>query len=238
MVTSILPLGVEDICVTKRGKVLLGPLNLSLSGTGLTVVLGPNGSGKTTLLRAMHGLEKIRSGKTAWNCDAVDARRFQSFVFQTPVLLRRSVGENLAYPLSVLNIDAKEISKRTRYWLDKARIGHVADIDARLVSGGEKQKLAIARALIVEPQLLFLDEPTTSLDGQSIREIETMLKEAVVNGVRVVMATHDIGQAKRLADDVWFLYRGKMHEHARPKKFFSSPETREAGAFLKGEIVE
>lgn len=238
MVTSILPLEVEDIRVTKRGKVLLGPLSLNLSGTGLTVVLGPNGSGKTTLLRAMHGLEKIRSGRTVWNCDAIDARRFQSFVFQTPVLLRRSVGDNLAYPLSLLNRDADQISERTRYWLDKARIGHVADIDARLVSGGEKQKLAIARALIVEPQLLFLDEPTTSLDGQSIREIEAMLKEAVANGVRIVMATHDIGQAKRLADDVWFLYRGKLHEHARQEPFFASPKTREAAAFLKGEIVE
>ena len=238
MVDSILPVCLSKAVVKKRGKTIVGPVDLEIGRKGFSVIMGPNGSGKTTLLRLMHGLERPRKGKVSWNCATSVARRKQAFVFQAPIMLRRTAAENIAYPLKLHKVPRSEIATTVREWLDRIGLSRVADLDASFLSGGEKQKLAIARALVVNPEVLFLDEPTTNLDGKSIREIETILKNAIDQNIRIVMTTHDIGQANRLADDILFLYRGCVHEHGSASSFLSSPKTPEAKAFLKGDIVE
>ena len=117
-------------------------------------------------------------------------------------------------------------------------MGEALQLEAANLSGGERQKLAIARALICKPEVLFLDEPTTNLDGKSTREIETILRSAYENGTRMIMTTHDIGQARRLATDVVFLNRGRLCEHSAANEFFRSPQSSPAKTYLNGEILE
>ena len=238
MVTPILPLKMIDALVKRRGNVLLGPVDLTISDRGFTIVLGPNGAGKTTLLRGLHGLERLAQGRVDWQVPTQDARRRQSFVFQSPIMLRRTVLDNLTYPLT-LRGEAKAIAvAQARRWADRVGLGDVCDQYAPDLSGGEKQKLALARAFITDPEIVFLDEPCASLDGRATREIETILLAAHASGTRIVMATHDIGQAKRLATEVAFMMRGAIVENGPAAAFFASPKTPQAAALLRGDIVE
>jgi len=236
--TSILPLVVSNATVSKRRKTILKNVSVTLVNVGFTIVMGPNGSGKTTLLRLMHGLEHARSGSVKWAMGTAAARARQSFVFQKPVLMRRSVLENIAYPLLLQNLPKGEAQEIARKWAGSVELGSKLDLDAQLLSGGEQQKLAIARALISEPEVLFLDEPTTNLDGSSMREIESIIQSVNSKGTRVIMTTHDIGQARRLASDVLFLNKGEICEHQSGEQFFAEPSSTAARAYLKGDIVE
>lgn len=235
---SILPLTVTDATVRRRGKVLVGPVSLSVSPSGLSIVMGPNGAGKSTLLRLLHGMERVARGTLAWQVPEAQARRRQAFVFQTPIMMRRSALDNVAYPLIVHGTPRKDARARAATWLDRVGLADSATKLATVLSGGERQKLALARALIRDPEILFLDEPCANLDGRATREFEEILTAAHAGGTRVVMATHDIGQARRLAGDVWFVYRGALHETAPADQFFAAPRTREAAAFINGDIVE
>ena len=236
--SAILPLSVRAAKVRRRGRVIVGRVDLHLGPTGTTIVLGPNGAGKTTLLQMLHGLARLSDGAIAWNTPTGDARTRQAFVFQSPIVLRRSVRDNIAYPLILHGALKSEARARAADWAARVGLGEMLKRPATVLSGGEKQKLALARALIREPQVLFLDEPTANLDGRSTREIETILKRAAAEGTRIVMATHNIGQARRLASEVIFLYRGRVHEATRAAEFFAGPQTPEARAFIKGDIVE
>ncbi|MEL7097348.1 MAG: ATP-binding cassette domain-containing protein [Pseudomonadota bacterium] len=235
---DLFPLTLESAETSRRGKRLIGPLNLTLSGDGICVVMGPNGSGKTTLLRLMHGTARLTGGRVRWACDTETARHDQAFVFQRPVMLRRTVEENLAYPLRLRGVARAEARGQARNWAVRVGLGEMLERRAVLLSGGEQQKLAIARALITEPALLFLDEPTASLDGRAMREIEAILTAARASGTRLIMSTHDMGQARRIADHIVFLLGGQVHETSAAESFFAGPETAEARAFLNGEIVE
>ena len=236
--SSILPLVVSNASVRKRGKTILYDINLTLDTSGFTIVMGPNGSGKTTLLRLMHGLERPRDGSVDWSVSHSNARKRQSFVFQTPVMLRRSVLDNIAYPLVLRKVGRAEARAAALTWARAVELDNRIELEAHSLSGGERQKLAIARALITDPDILFLDEPTTNLDGASMREIESIIASANRNGTRIVMTTHDIGQAKRLAKDVLFINKGTICEHHKAYRFFSNPESQAARAFLEGDIVE
>jgi len=238
MVTPLLPLTVRGAGVRRRGKQLVGPVNLDLTGNGITVVMGPNGAGKTTLLRMLHGLAQLSDGSSEWNVPLAEARTRQGFVFQTPMVLRRTVCDNIAFPLILRGQRRASAREAAKHWAERVGLSDMVQRPASVLSGGEKQKLALARALIFEPDILFLDEPTANLDGRSMREIETILGQVTETGTRIVMATHNIGQARRLASDVIFLYRGGVHEQNRAPEFFSSPRTPEAAAFIKGDIVE
>jgi tungstate transport system ATP-binding protein len=238
MVAPILPLHLKEVCVRRRGKTLLGPVDLTIAGQGCTIIMGPNGSGKTTLLRAMHGLERPSDGKISWALPEPATRARQGFVFQAPVMLRRSTRDNLAYPLILQGMTKAAAHARASDWADLVGLQNLLDRNALSLSGGEKQKLALARALIRNPDILFLDEPCANLDGTSTREIETILQAAIARGTRVVMATHHIGQARRLADEVVFLWRGQIMEAADPASFFNATRTAQARAFLNGDIVE
>ena len=228
----------KDVRVKRRGKNILGPLELSLGAEGFTIVLGPNGAGKTTLLKVLHGIERVTSGTVEWSGSGARAQEEQAYVFQSPVMLRRSVRQNLAYPLKLIGAPTVEILHRVDEWLRRIGLDALADQPATRLSGGERQKLALGRALIRRPQVLFLDEPCANLDGRSTREIEALLQETHGAGTRIVMTTHDIGQAKRLASDVVFLLNGGIHEQGSAPEFFYAARTAEAAAFLKGDIVE
>jgi tungstate transport system ATP-binding protein len=237
-VSDLFPLSVRGALTRRHGKVLVGPVDLTLEGAGITVVLGPNGSGKTTLLRMLHGTARLHEGAISWACDVETARNAQAFVFQRPVMLRRTVGENLAYPLTIRGVSRAEAKIRALEWAKRVGLDRMWSHPAPVLSGGEQQKLAIARALITEPTLLFLDEPCASLDGRATREIEEILTAARAAGTRLVLSTHDMGQARRLADRVLFLLSGRVHEEAVASTFFAGPKTPQARAFLNGDIVE
>ena len=238
MVSALFPLRVKGAVTKRSGKRLVGPVDLELDGKGACVLVGPNGSGKTTLLRLLHGIARLHEGEITWACDQATARNAQAFVFQRPVMLRRSVIDNIAYPLIMRGTPSSEADDRARDWA--ARLGLTALLDhaATVLSGGEQQKLALARALICAPEVVFLDEPTAALDGRSTREIEGVLKKAQSEGTRLILSTHDMGQARRLASKVVFMLHGRVHETAAAATFFDTPRTPEAKAFLSGDIVE
>lgn len=238
MTRSILPLKLSDVSVKRRGKRLIGPVDFQLSERGLTIIVGPNGSGKTTLLRVMHGVERVSSGAVEWAVDEVEARHHQSYVFQAPIMLRRSVADNLRYPLELFKVPKRDREVRMREWAARIGLTGALKTPATRLSGGEKQKLALARSLIRRPEVLFLDEPCANLDGPSTREIETLLHEALSAGTKVIMTTHDMGQAKRLASDAIFMLRGRIREAGEATEFFTAPKTPELRAFFRGDIIE
>lgn len=223
---------------SRRGKVLVGPVDLTLGSAGITVVVGPNGAGKSSLLALMHGTARLTGGDIRWAIPQEEARKAQAFVFQRPVMLRRSVAQNLAYPLRMRGVPKAEISTKVQTWAARVGLGDLTNQPASALSGGEQQKLALARALVLQPQLVFLDEPCSALDGRATREVETVLAEARDQGTRLILSTHDMGQARRLADDVVFLNKGRVAEHTPAAQFFDTPQTPEAQAFLRGDIVE
>ena len=238
MVNRVLPLTVTNAVIKRKGKTLLGPVSIEVSKTGVTIIMGPNGSGKTTLLRSLHGLERLSSGSTAWQMPLREARTRQAFVFQTPIMMRRSVRDNLAYPLLIHGVDKAKAFAKADDWAARVGLADALERPAPRLSGGEKQKLALARALIRDPEVVFLDEPCANLDGRATREIEAILKNAQAAGARILMSTHDVGQAKRLADDVVFLMHGRIIETGPADQFFAGPTTPQATALLQGDIVE
>ncbi len=235
---SILPLKLTDATAHMRGKKLVGPVSLTLATTGFTMVIGPNGAGKTTLLRIMHGLQRTSNGTVKWAVPGAQARQYQAFVFQSPIMMRRKVVDSIAYPLLLRGIGRAAARATATDCAHRFGLGDLLENWAPMLSGGEKQKLSLARALVTKPQILFLDEPCANLDGRATREIETILHAAQTSGTRIVMSTHDMGQARRLAQDVIFMHKGKVHESGDAEAFFSTPLTDEAKAFINGDIVE
>ena len=232
------PLHVSDIQIDIKSKRLIGPINLQIEQNGISILLGANGSGKTTLLEALHGLRKLSAGKVEWAISHTLAAKEQTFVFQSPIMLRRTVSENLAFPLKVRQISKSVANAEVMMWAKKIGHEHKMKQQAVLLSGGEMQAIAVARALITKPKMLFLDEPSASLDGKTILEIENLLKSCAKNGTTIMMSTHDIGQAKRLAKNILFLNKGILESNQSAKTFFLKPKSRNAQKFIAGEIVE
>ncbi|WP_413718712.1 ATP-binding cassette domain-containing protein [Silicimonas sp. MF1-12-2] len=230
----ILPLSVRDLELRLGGATILDCLTLNLGPTGCTMVMGPNGAGKSLLLKLLHGLMQPTAGRIDWGgLTPAEVTARQALVFQKPVLLRRSVAANIDF---VLKSRGKNPARRDAL-LDHVGLAHKAGQPARLLSGGEAQRLALARALATDPEVLFLDEPTASLDPASGLAIESIVGEARDRGVRVIFVTHDIGQARRMADDVVFLQWGRVVEHSSAERFFSEPQSDAARHYLNGRIV-
>ena len=238
MVSGPMIATLKEAVVRRRGRIILGPVDLTLPGEGFTLVLGPNGAGKTTLLKVLHGVERLSEGSATWSLPGPEAQAAQAYVFQTPIMLRRSVAQNLAYPLELVRTPRAEIETRVVEWAARIGLSDALDRPAPRLSGGEKQKLALARALIRRPRVLFLDEPCANLDGRSTREIEALLHAAHASGTRVIMTTHNLGQARRLATDLILLLNGKVHDQGPAPVFYAQPNTPETKAFLQGDIVE
>lgn len=237
--TSILPLDVTGLGFRAGGKDLLADVTFSLPKGGITAIIGPNGAGKSLLLRLCHGLLVPSAGTIAWSLPlGVSAgRRRHGMVFQKPVMLRRSAEANIRHALAAAGLGWRERRARSRAALDRFGLAPLAGRPARLMSGGEQQRLAIARAWALSPELLFLDEPSSQLDPGATRQIEALLADLKAEGVTLVLTTHDLGQARRLADRVLFLNRGRLVEDAPAGRFFEGPASEEARAFLAGDLL-
>ena len=227
---------VRDVSVTAQNRTLLDNVSCAISSQGISVIMGPNGAGKSLFLRCLHGLTQPRSGQILFTGQPLNETilKQQSFVFQTPTVLRRTVFENLAFVARLRPcIPLASVHKL----LAEMRLEHLRDQPARLLSGGEKQRLAMARALLTNPDILLMDEATANLDPASVQIIETSLKATAAQGVKIIVVTHDIGQARRLAHDVLFLNNGRLTEHSLADTFFGAPSSLPAQAYLRGEII-
>jgi tungstate transport system ATP-binding protein len=237
---NLFPLKVEKLAFEANGKKLINNLSFELEADGITALMGPNGAGKSLTLRLLHNLIEKTSGTINWNNETNQQliQNSQAMVFQKPVLLRRSVIENLRYNLHVKKITGKaQQAELIEEALTRAGLTKHANNPARLLSGGEQQKLAMARALMTSPSILFLDEPTASLDPNATIVIEDLIKAAKQQGTKIILITHDIGQAKRLAEEVLFLTAGQVSEQGPAKKMIENPKSKPAKQYFSGKIV-
>jgi tungstate transport system ATP-binding protein len=235
---TILPLVVQELCYEVGGKHLLDSLSFHTEVGPRTVVLGPNGAGKSLLLRLCHGLLQPSVGTITWAGAAPETvRSYQAMVFQRPVLLRRSTAANINYVLRLQSMPRRQRRAMVTEALEQARLLPLAARPARVLSGGEQQRLALVRAWVLKPQVLLLDEPTASLDPAATRAVEVLLDQIHHTGTKIIMTTHDLGQARRLADEVLFLHHGRLVEYAPAPAFFSNPQSKEAAAFLEGQLL-
>ncbi|NQV98089.1 MAG: phosphate ABC transporter ATP-binding protein [Rhodospirillales bacterium] len=240
MTTSppLLPLQLSDVVFEAGGKRLIKDLNCRFEAGPPSVIIGPNGAGKSLFLKLCHGMLAPMQGQVTWNDpDAVSARLNQAMVFQRPVMLRRSVSANIHYPLKLRKVGKAERVRRTEEALALAGLGRLRDHPARVLSFGEQQKLAVARAWALKPQVLFLDEPTASLDPAATHAVEELIRAIHAQGAKIIMTTHDLSQAKRIADEILFLFRGRLLERAPAAQFFEQPQNDLAQAFVKGELL-
>jgi tungstate transport system ATP-binding protein len=234
--SAILPLRVEEVSFAAGGRTIIDRVSFELGAGPATIVLGANGAGKSVLLRLMHGLLAPSGGRVEWlGANAARARWLQAMVFQRPVMLRRSALANITYALALAEVPSADREKLAREALRDVGLADKAERPARVLSGGEQQRLALARAWALHPEVLFLDEPTASLDPAATREIETVIKAFDASGTKVVMVTHNLGQARRLGDEVLFVHQGRVAELTPIDAFFSQPASAEAAAFIKGE---
>ena len=234
----VLPLEMKDVSFEGGGKRLIKDFNCTFEAGPRTVILGPNGAGKSLLLRLCHGLLKPAGGEIIWHgASGADPLPAQAMVFQRPVMLRRSVTANVDYALKLRGIARAERLELIDEALEKTGIRRFAQSSARVLSYGEQQKLALARVWALKPQVLFLDEPTASLDPAATHVIEEVIADIHAQGTRIIMSTHDLGQARRLADEILFLHRGRLLECSPAEQFFSGPRNDLAQAFLKGDLL-
>jgi len=233
----VLSLELKDVCFRVNGKVIIDRISAEIGAGPRTVILGPNGAGKSVLMKLCHGLLRPTGGAIVWRGNEGTGRpRRQAMVFQRPVMLRRSALANIVYGLKLAGVARTERELRARDVLDVVGLTDKAQQAARVLSGGEQQKLALARAWALGPEVLFLDEPTANLDPGATRELEAIVAAIRATGTKIVMTTHNLGQARRLGDEILFLNQGRLVERAPVEEFFSKPTSAEAAAFIKGEL--
>jgi tungstate transport system ATP-binding protein len=233
---SDLPITLDQVSVTARSVMLLDRVSLTVSAGGPTVLIGPNGAGKTTLLRVMAGLLAPASGTINW-AGRPNAPARRGIVFQRPVMLRRSAGGNLRFALSAASVPSAQQQGRIAELLAMIGLTALERRPARRLSGGEQQRLALARALARDPSVLLLDEPTASLDPAATKAIEDIIRAVAARGTKIVMSTHDLGQARRLAGDVALLHRGQLIENGPATSFFAAPRSEAGRNFIAGELL-
>jgi len=232
---AFFPLEARGLGVTLGGHQALAGATFAMDGSRRVVVLGANGAGKSVLLRLLHGLISATAGTISWGGSLVRPRA-QAMVFQRPVMLRRGALANISYALAVNGVRGAEADERARKAIERVGLGHLAARQARVLSGGEQQRLALARAWALGPRMLFLDEPTASLDPAAAGEVERIVREIHAAGTAIVMTTHNLGLARRIADEILFLHAGRLTEQTPADRFFRAPQSGEAAQFLQGEL--
>jgi tungstate transport system ATP-binding protein len=234
---SDLPLVFVEAGIVAGEVTILDRLTMAISAGMPTILIGPNGSGKTTLLRAAMGLIPVSHGHITWGGRESAAPQRRAIMFQRPAMLRRSTAGNIRYALAAAGIPRAARTGRTQDLLALVGLDGLGRRPARRLSGGEQQRLALARALARDPAVLFLDEPTASLDPAATKAIEDIIRSVSARGVKVVMSTHDLGQARRLGGEVALLHRGRLVEHGPASEFFTAPRSAEARKFIAGELL-
>jgi len=234
-----LPVEIKGLVYETGGKRVIDDVDATIESRRITAIMGPNGAGKSILLRLMHGLIAPTQGEILWAGRPADRSMAyrQAMVFQRPVLLRRSVAANVSHALGLRGVGRDKRAICVDEALKLAGLERQASMPARVLSGGEQQRLCLARALSLDPDVLFLDEPTSSLDPASTLAIERLLLDAQRRGIKVILVTHDVGQARRLAHDVMFLHHGRVIEHQDSQDFFDNPQSEGARGFLSGGLV-
>jgi tungstate transport system ATP-binding protein len=234
---SDLPLVLDRVSLHAGSTTILDRLNLTIAPGAPTLIVGPNGSGKTSLLRLCMGLDAPSSGSISWGGRTYSPMACRAILFQRPVMLRRSTAANVAYASALAGTPRSQRAERVGALLERVGLSDLAQRPARRLSGGEQQRLALARALARDPQILLLDEPTANLDPAATRSVEDIVQSAAQSGIKIVMASHDLGQVRRLAGDVVFLVRGALCEQGEAADFLDHPATAEAAAFVRGDLV-
>jgi tungstate transport system ATP-binding protein len=237
MPVADLPLVLRDVSVFVRDVAILDGVSLEFMPGAPTVVIGPNGAGKTTLLRVAMGLVEPTGGQVTWGGRAAVGPTRRAIVFQRPVMLRRSAAANVEYALTSAGVARNEWPSRIDELFNIVGLAGLGARPARRLSGGEQQRLALARALARDPEVLFLDEPTASLDPAATKAIEDVIRAVAARGIKVVMATHDLGEARRLAGDIVLMHRGRVLESTPAAEFFESPKSQEARRFIAGDLL-
>ena len=234
---TLLPLRLEKVGFAIGAHRIIDEVSFTLEAGRRTVIVGPNGAGKSVLLRLCHGLLEPTSGRIRWNVPELEgAPRRQAMVFQRPVLLRRSALGNVIHALGVARVPSHEREKRAREALGKVGLSTLAAHPARVLSGGEQQRLALARVWALRPEIVFLDEPTANLDPGATWEIEKIIAAMHAAGTKIVLVTHNLGQAKRMGDEILFLHQGRLVERTPADRFFTRPASADAARFLEGEL--
>ena len=237
----MLPLELKELSFSAGNAAIIRGISARIEAGPRSVILGPNGAGKSVLMRLCHGLLTPTTGRIVWQGamngeNSVEMRRRQAMVFQRPVMLRRSALANVMYGLKLAGKSRSECELRAMDVLEVVGLAQHATRPARVLSGGEQQRLALARAWALGPDVLFLDEPTANLDPASTQDIENIINAIHASGTKIIMTTHNLGQARRLGDEILFISNGRLMEHTPIEQFFRGPASTEAAAFIKGEI--
>jgi tungstate transport system ATP-binding protein len=233
----MLPLELDQLTFGVGATPIIRGISARIEAGPRTIVLGPNGAGKSVLMRLCHGLLRPTGGRVVWHgLRDGDPRRRQAMVFQRPVMLRRSALANVVYGLRLAGKSRRESELRAMDVLEVVGLAQHAARPARVLSGGEQQRLALARAWALGPDVLFLDEPTANLDPASTLDIEHIIQAIHASGTKIIMVTHNLGQARRLGDEVLFMNGGRLVEQAPIEQFFRNPASKEAGDYIKGEL--
>ena len=232
-----LPIVFEDVSILARDVAILDSLTLKLSAGAPTILIGPNGSGKTSLLRAAMGLLGSSKGRITWGGRLESPPLRRAIVFQRPAMLRRSAIGNVRYALAAAGIARARRKASADDLLHLVGLRDLADRPARRLSGGEQQRLALARALAKDPEILFLDEPAASLDPAATKALEDIIRSVAARGIKVVMSTHDLGEARRIGGEIVLMNRGRVIETADSQIFFDNPRTEQARRFIAGELL-
>ena len=235
--SPLLPACVKNLTFTsEKGQTLIDDLSMDLKPNAISVIMGPNGAGKSLLLRLLHGLIPPASGIIKWGGNPMNdaIRRRQAMVFQRPVMLRRSVAANIDFAIKLRGVASHNQRQQA---LSAVDLANKANQPAKSLSGGEQQRLALARALTTDPAILFLDEPTANLDPASTAAIEKIMRAAHKDGTKIVLVSHDLGQARRLAHEIIFMHRGRIIEQTPATQFFNDPVSKQSKDFLAGRLV-
>ncbi len=232
-----LPIVLDDVSILMRDVAILDSVTLTLGAGAPTILIGPNGSGKTTLLRVAMGLLGPSKGWVTWGGRDESAPLRRAIVFQRPAMLRRSAIGNILYALAAAGVPRAARKARADELLQLVGLRDLAGRAARRMSGGEQQRLALARALAKDPEILFLDEPAASLDPAATKALEDIIRDVAARGIKVVMSTHDLGEARRLGGEIVLMHRGRVIEIAGARAFFDNPCTEAARRFVAGELL-
>jgi tungstate transport system ATP-binding protein len=232
-----LPIVLEAVGLRASDVSILDDVDLRLSTGAPTVLIGPNGAGKTSLMRVAMGLVAVTRGRVSWGGRAESEPLRRAIMFQRPVMLRRSAAGNLAYALAAAGVPRSKRPARVQELLELVGLSGRGERPARRMSGGEQQRLALARALARDPEILFLDEPTASLDPAATKSMEDLIVDIAAKGIKVVMSTHHLGEARRIAGDIVLMHRGRIVENAPTETFFTVPRTEAARRFVAGELL-